>query len=161
MPKLLSRSKHEEFKSNSALQIKDQKERRAKSEEKWSIAKFGSCSTVPSSSSIPPAARSCFLRYALFAFAFGFFPFYPCNILSSDFGFFFFCNFPYTEHLYKPQSVKILYQSTHITSLLARDGAAISMLLPPFSFLPFSFIFFPLSRLPNTPLRMTTQRMVD
>ena len=34
MPKLLSRSKHEEFKSNSALQIKDQKERRAKSEEK-------------------------------------------------------------------------------------------------------------------------------
>ena len=28
MPKLLSRSKHEEFESNSALQIKDQKERR-------------------------------------------------------------------------------------------------------------------------------------
>ena len=34
MPKLLSRSKHEEFESNSALQIKDQKERREKSEEK-------------------------------------------------------------------------------------------------------------------------------
>ena len=28
MPKLLSRSKHEEFESNSALQIRDQKERR-------------------------------------------------------------------------------------------------------------------------------------
>ena len=90
MPKLLSRSKHEEFESNSALQIRDQKERRAKSEEKWSIAKFGSCSTVPSSSSVPHAARSCFLRYALFAFAFGFFfPFYPCNSLPILFFFFF------------------------------------------------------------------------
>ena len=38
MPKLLSRFKHEEFDSNSALQIKDQKERRAKCEEKWSTA---------------------------------------------------------------------------------------------------------------------------
>ena len=81
MPKLLSRFKHEEFKSNSALQIKDQKEIRAKSEEKWSIAKFGSYSTIPSSSTVPPTARSYFLRYALFAFAFGFFPFYPCNSL--------------------------------------------------------------------------------
>ena len=81
MLKLLSRSKHEEFKSNSALQIKDEKERREKSEEKWSIAKFGSYSTVPSSSTVPPAARSYFLRYSLFAFAFGFFPFYPCNNL--------------------------------------------------------------------------------
>ena len=77
MPKLLSRSQHEEFKSNSALQIKDQKERRAKSEEKWSTAKFGSCSTVPRSSIVPPAARSFFLRYALFAFAFGFFSILP------------------------------------------------------------------------------------
>ena len=33
MPKLLSRSKHEEFKSNSALQMNDQKEGRVKSEE--------------------------------------------------------------------------------------------------------------------------------
>ena len=40
MPKLLSRSKHEEFKSNSALQIKDQKERRAKSEEKMEHCKI-------------------------------------------------------------------------------------------------------------------------
>ena len=40
MPNLLSRSKHEEFKSNSALQIKDQKERRAKSEEKLEHCKI-------------------------------------------------------------------------------------------------------------------------
>ena len=56
MPKLLSRSKHEEFESNSSLQIRSQEERRAKSEEKWSIAKFGSCSTVHSSSNVHPAA---------------------------------------------------------------------------------------------------------
>ena len=33
MPKLLSRSKHEEFESNSALQIKDQEERIAENVE--------------------------------------------------------------------------------------------------------------------------------
>ena len=33
MPKLLSRSKHEEFESNSALQIRDKKERRAENAE--------------------------------------------------------------------------------------------------------------------------------
>ena len=40
MPNLLSRYKNEEFKSNSALQIKDQKERRAKSEEKMEHCKI-------------------------------------------------------------------------------------------------------------------------
>ena len=137
MPKLLSRSKNEEFESNASLQIRSQKKRRAKSEEKWSIAKFGSYSTVPSSSTFPPAARSCFLCYALFAFAFGFFfPFYPCNSLPILV--FFFCNFPYTEHLYKPQSVKTLYRSTHFTSAIQRR-AAVSSLLP--FLLLFHFLF--------------------
>ena len=40
MPNLLSRSKHEESKSNSALQIKDQKERRVKSGEKMEHCKI-------------------------------------------------------------------------------------------------------------------------
>ena len=46
MPKLLSRSKHEEFKSNSALQTTDQKERREENAKKlelqeiWQAAKF-------------------------------------------------------------------------------------------------------------------------
>ena len=46
MPKLLSQSKHEEFESNSALQIRNQKERRAENERKmelqefWQAAKF-------------------------------------------------------------------------------------------------------------------------
>ena len=34
MPKLLSQSKHEEFESNSALQIRDRKERRAENAKK-------------------------------------------------------------------------------------------------------------------------------
>ena len=43
MSKLLSRSTHEEFKSNSALQIRDQKERRAKNTKKMEVTKFASC----------------------------------------------------------------------------------------------------------------------
>ena len=69
MPKLLSRSKHEEFKSNSALQIKDQKERRAKSEEKWSIAKFGSCEHYSFMLPVPAVTHFC-----CFVTVFGFFP---------------------------------------------------------------------------------------
>ena len=46
VPKLLSQSKHEEFESNSALQIRDQKERRTENAKKlelqeiWLAAKF-------------------------------------------------------------------------------------------------------------------------
>ena len=72
MPKLLSRSKHEEFESNSSLQIRYQKERRAKSEEKWSIAKFGSCSTVHSSSTVHPEAPI-LLHFTLLLFLLQFF----------------------------------------------------------------------------------------
>ena len=82
MPKLLSRSKHEEFESNSSLQIRSQKERRAKSEEKWSIAKFASCSTVHLSSEHCSSCSPCspaFHAFVVFVAIFGFFPFYPCN----------------------------------------------------------------------------------
>ena len=41
MPKLLSQSKHEELESNSSLQIKSQKERRAKGEEKMEHCEIG------------------------------------------------------------------------------------------------------------------------
>ena len=37
MPKLLSRSKHEEFESNSALQIRNQEERIAENGRKWNL----------------------------------------------------------------------------------------------------------------------------
>ena len=109
MPKLLSRSKHKEFKSNSTLQIKYQKERRAKCEEKHHFRKASPASTVPSSSTVPPATRSCFSRYTLFAFAFGFFPFYPCN------------NLPILVFFVTSLTLSIyislsLYQSTDLTS---------------------------------------------
>ena len=88
MPKLLSRSKHEEFKSNSTLQIKDQKERRAKTEEQCTTAGmlflralFLPPSTVPSCSPCSPA----FHAFVLFVTVFGFSPFYPCcNHLCLD-----------------------------------------------------------------------------
>ena len=134
MPKLLSRSKHEEFKSNSSLQIRSQKERREKSEEKWSIAKFASCSIVHLSSHCSSCCPFLFLRCALFEFVFGFFLIYPCNSLPI---LVFFCNFSYTEHLYKPQSVQTLDQSLHVGN---RQWAAVSPLLPPFSIF-FHFLF--------------------
>ena len=88
MPKLLSRSKHEEFKLNSTLQIKYQKERRAKCEENWTLQEsFSSvhCThlqrTVPSCSPCSPV----FHAFVLFVIVFGFSPFYPCcNHLCLD-----------------------------------------------------------------------------
>ena len=91
MPKLLSRSKHEEFESNSSLQIRSQKERRAKSEEKWSIAKFGSCSTVPSSSIVPSCCLFLLFDASAFCYNFLLLPILTLVIaLVSVFFFFFF-----------------------------------------------------------------------
>ena len=70
-----------------------------------------------------------------------------------DFGFVFFGNFPYIEHLYKPQSVQTLNQS--IRQYRTRGGS-----FPAASFSPIFFPLLSLSRLLNTSLRMTTQRMV-
>ena len=76
MPKLLSRSKYEELESNSALQIKDQKERREKSEEKWSSAEV----LLPMPLCILRALFlqplfSCISRMVVFTTIFGFFRF--------------------------------------------------------------------------------------
>ena len=147
MPKLLSRSKHEEFESNSALQIRDQKERREENTRKLEHLRnwfLQHCSYLPAlflpAALFLPVARSCFLRYALFAFVFSFFPFYPCTSLLI---LVFFCNFPYTEHLYKPQSVKTWNQSTHFTSCTSaiQRWAVVSPLLPFLLFFCFLFHF--------------------
>ena len=75
-------------------------------------------------------------------------------VLVTAFSFsFFFGNFLYTEHLYKSQSV----QTKNDFTFGNRWWAAVLPLLPPF---PIFFPFLSLSRLPNTPLRMTTQRML-
>ena len=78
MPKLLSRSKHEEFKSNSALQIRNKGKKSKKNTKKMESAKFGSCSTVHPASIVHPAlflpaARSCFLTPQIFVAIFCFF----------------------------------------------------------------------------------------
>ena len=80
MPNLLSRSKHEEFKSNSALQIKDQKERRAKSEEKnGALQNLVPAALFPTPASCEHCSCSplfsCISRIVVFATIFGFSPF--------------------------------------------------------------------------------------
>ena len=92
MPKLLSRSKHEEFKSNSALQIKDQKERKENFEESWSTA--GVLFPLPLC-----ILRALFLQQLVpllfdtstFCYNFWFFPILTL-VIPYDFGCF--CNFP-------------------------------------------------------------------
>ena len=101
--------------------------------------------TVHPASTVPPAACSPAFHASVFLFL-------PILTLVIDFILvLFFGNFIYTEHLYKPQSVQ-----TQINLEIENEGRQFPRSFP----LPFSFIFFPFSRLPNTPLRMTTQRMV-
>ena len=137
MPKLLSRSKHKEFESNSSLQIRSPKERRAKSEEKWSIAKFGSYSTVPSSSTIPSCCPFLHFDASDFCCIFLF-----LLILTLVIAFVLFCFFvtSLTLSTYISLSLyKLSINSLHFTSAIDRGGsfAAAS------SFLPFSFLFSP------------------
>ena len=83
MPKLLSRSKHQEFESNSALQIRDQKERRVENAKKlelqeiWQAAKFSQVALfiLPATIHILATVPSC-CPFLLF-FSFGFLPFFP------------------------------------------------------------------------------------
>ena len=107
----------------------------SKKQKKWSITGMlflRALCIMPAT--VHPAARSCFLRCALFAFVFGFFPIYPCNSLPI---LVFFCNFPYTKHLYKPQCVQ-----TQINQFGNREpGAAVSLQLPFLHFLSFSLPF--------------------
>ena len=97
MPKLLSRSKHEEFESNSPLQIKDQKERRVENTKKMELAKFASCEhcsclkldTVHHTTTVHLLfdAVPCLFQFL----------FLPILSLVIAFGFSFFCNFPCSE----------------------------------------------------------------
>ena len=68
MPKLLSQSKHEEFKSNSTFHIKDQKEIRAKCEEKHHCRKNIPACTVPASSALFLPAAPALLHFTLLFF---------------------------------------------------------------------------------------------
>ena len=57
MPNLLSRSKHEEFESNSALQIRNQKERRAKEIKKMKCRKFWQAANISQPSKFSQDAK--------------------------------------------------------------------------------------------------------
>ena len=80
MPKLLSRSKHEEFKSNSALQIRDEKERRGENAKNLELQEIPTC-TVHAPDIIHPSNIILLLFHAFVVFVaiFRFFPFRPCN----------------------------------------------------------------------------------
>ena len=100
MPKLLSRSKHEEFESNSALQIRDQKEKKSIKFKKIGAAinlaglRIGFLLTLfmHHVDTIHPAATVHLLVDALdFCYNFLFLPILSL-LIPYDFGFF--CNFP-------------------------------------------------------------------
>ena len=58
------------------------------------------------------------------------------------FRFWFFCNFPYTEHLYTHQSVKTLYQSTSINKVTGEASCSPVWLLLSSASLSFIFFYF-------------------
>ena len=97
-------------------------------------------------------AKPCLLLLLVF--------FHSTTVIS--FRFWFFCNFPYTEHLYKPQSVKTLYQSTSINKVTGEASCSPAWLLPSSPLLHFlSFFFFAIFSAAKHPLMMTNQRMFD
>ena len=95
MPKLLSRSKHKEFMSNSALQIRDRKERRAENTKKMEhIKNFAGCEIASARhcSSYSIVHSSCtvdFLRFLPFCYKFLFLPILSL-VIAFGFVFFFF-----------------------------------------------------------------------
>ena len=90
MPKLLSRSKHEEFESNSALQIRDEKERRAENAKNLELQEIPT-RNVHAPDIIHLAATVQLLVDAeIFSYNFSFLPILS---LILAFGFSFFCNF--------------------------------------------------------------------
>ena len=109
MPKLLSRSKHEEFESNSALQIRAIRKEEQKTEEKGPqqkfcrVANFGTVSKLPLSALfimqplfIHPALLTSCIVYLFDSFL-SLFCFLPNLSLVIAFDFGFCCNFAWPE----------------------------------------------------------------
>ena len=74
MPNLLSRSKHEEFELNSALQIRNQKERRAEEARKMKCRKFWQAMNISQGAKFSHLAKFSQGAKVVFAFVI-FFPF--------------------------------------------------------------------------------------
>ena len=158
MPKLLSRSKHVEFKSNSALQIRDQEERKMKQSKFWSQpVKLLLLATIhPTTVHISP-----FLQLHAFAFLLQFL-FLPILTLVIAFVLFFFL-ISYTLGSYISLSLYKLGINHFAINFFfffffggggggGGGGGRLSFQLPRFcsSMLPFLLFSFPLSGLPNT-----------
>ena len=103
MPKLLSQSKHEEFESDLALQIRDEKERRIDNAKNLELQEIHT-HTIHAADTIHPTATVHLLFDASY-FCYNFL-FLPILSLVIAFGFDFFGNFPCSEHYIS--SVKLL-----------------------------------------------------
>ena len=139
MPKLLSRSKHEEFESNSAFQIRNQEERIEENRGNWSTCKIGSCEhcascalcimrTVPPASCSPAFHASVFLLHFLFL---------PILTLVIAFVLFFFVTSLTLSTYISLSMYKLAINSTQIKSAIEKQGRQFprSFLIFPFSFL--------------------------
>ena len=151
MQKLLSQSKHEEFESNSALQIRDQKERRVENAKKLELKEnfrrlhCSSCEIFILQHCSPFFHYSPFLLFDAVTFLLQFFVsshFIPC--ISFLFCFFF-CNFLCSEQ-YISLSQALYKSITSCNKFLAGEAFT----LPPLFSASLSLIFFPFSRQPNT-----------
>ena len=91
MPKLLSRSKHEEFESNSAFQIRNQEERIAENKGNWSTCEIGSCKHCASYALFLQQPVLLHFTPQFVCYIFLFLPILTL-VITSDLGFF--CNFP-------------------------------------------------------------------
>ena len=91
MPKLLSRSKHEEFESNSTFQIRNQEERIAENRGNWSTCKIGSCEHCASCALFFQQPIPLLFDALVFCYIFSFLPILSL-VITFDLGFF--CNFP-------------------------------------------------------------------
>ena len=161
MPKLLSQSKHEEFKSNSTLQIRSQKEsgvenRRKRAKTKishdWEICFLRALFIMQHCS--PFCHYSPFLLFDVVTFLLQFFVsshFIPCNSFWFCFVFFYFPCFG--QYISLSQA---LYKSiTSCDKFLAGKLSRLPLFFFCFTFSHFLSIFWAAKH----PSRMTTQRM--
>ena len=108
MPKLLSRSKHEEFDSNSALHIRDEKEKRAENAENLELQEIPVRTVHLPATVHPIAIVHLLLTLSCFCYNFLFLPILSL-LIPFDLGFF--VIFPCSKHI--SASVCTNYQSLH------------------------------------------------
>ena len=133
MPKLLSRSKHEEFESNLAFQIRNQEERIAENRGNWSTCEIGSCEHCASCALFLQQPVLLYFTSQFFCYIFLFLP-----ILTLVIAFVLvFLVISYTLST----DISLSLYKLNFTSL--RQYSEREAVSPLFHFLPFSLIFSP------------------